>query len=81
LPSVPVQPLIASSDYEYALFEHIRRYPWVLETCQYDSLDDLLTILKGKVIDPAEMKAKEIIEGNQQIALTDADYPNIGLPK
>jgi uncharacterized protein YjbI with pentapeptide repeats len=81
LPSVPVQPLIASSDYEYALFEHIRRYPWVLEICQYDSLDDLLTILKGKVIDPAEMKAKEIIEGNQLIALTAADYPNIGLPK
>jgi uncharacterized protein YjbI with pentapeptide repeats len=62
LPSVPVQPLVATSDYEYALFEHIRRYPWVLEPYQYDDLDGLLGTLKEKVIDPAEMKAKQIKE-------------------
>jgi hypothetical protein len=62
LPSVPVQPLIATSDYEYALFEHIRRYSWVLETYQYDSLDELLDVLKERVIDPAELKAKELKE-------------------
>jgi hypothetical protein len=60
LPSVPVQPLIARSDYEYAMFEHFRRYPWVLETYQYDSLDDLLGTLNEKVISPAERKAKEL---------------------
>jgi hypothetical protein len=62
LPSVPVQPLIASSDYEYGMFEHIRRYPWVLDTYRYGSLDELLDALKAKVIDPAEMKAKELRE-------------------
>jgi hypothetical protein len=60
LPSVPVQPLIASSDYEYAMFEHLRRFPWVLEEYQYDSLDDLLATLEDKVISPAETKAKEL---------------------
>jgi hypothetical protein len=60
LPSVPVQPLIATADYEYALFEHIRRYPWVLDTYQYDSPESLLASLKERVIDPAEMKAKEL---------------------
>jgi uncharacterized protein YjbI with pentapeptide repeats len=60
LPSVPVQPLIASSDYEYAIFEHFRRYPWVLETYQYDSPDDLMGALDEKVISPAEQKAKEL---------------------
>jgi len=60
LPSVPVQPLIASSDYEYGMFEHIRRYPWVLDTYQYDSLDELLDALKERVIDPADDKAKEL---------------------
>jgi hypothetical protein len=60
LPSVPVQPLIATSDYEYALFEHIRRYPWVLDTYQYDSPEKLLASLKERVIDPAESKAKEL---------------------
>jgi uncharacterized protein YjbI with pentapeptide repeats len=61
LPSVPVQPLIATSD-EYALFEHIRRFPWVLEPYQYDDLDGLLNTLKEKVIDPAELRAKQIKE-------------------
>jgi uncharacterized protein YjbI with pentapeptide repeats len=60
LPSVPVQPLIASSDYEYGMFEHFRRYPWVLETYQYDRPDDLLGDLGEKVISPAERKAKEL---------------------
>jgi uncharacterized protein YjbI with pentapeptide repeats len=60
LPSVPVQPLIATSDYEYGMFEHFRRYPWVLETYQYDSPDDLLGALDEKVISPAESKAKEL---------------------
>jgi hypothetical protein len=62
LPSVPVQPLIANSDYEYAMFEHFRRYPWVLETYRYDDLDGLLDTLKEKVIDPAQLKAKQIKE-------------------
>ncbi len=60
LPSVPVQPLIVRSEYEYALFEHFRRYPWVLDVCQYDSLDDLLSFLEANVITPAEEKAKEL---------------------
>jgi uncharacterized protein YjbI with pentapeptide repeats len=60
LPSVPVQPLIARSGYEYGMFEHFRRYPWVLETYQYDSPDDLLSALDAKVISPAESKAKEL---------------------
>jgi uncharacterized protein YjbI with pentapeptide repeats len=60
LPSVPVQPLIASSGYEYGMFEHFRRYPWVLETYQYDSQDNLLGALGEKVISPAERKVKEL---------------------
>ncbi len=60
LPSVPVQPLIASSDYEYGMFEHFRAYPWVLKTYRYDSQDDLLKALDEKVISPAEKKAKKL---------------------
>jgi uncharacterized protein YjbI with pentapeptide repeats len=60
LPSVPVQPLIARSDYEAAMAEHFRHYPWVLGTYQYDSPDDLLGALDEKVIGPAERKAKEL---------------------
>jgi uncharacterized protein YjbI with pentapeptide repeats len=60
LPSVPVQPLILNSDYEYALFEHIQKFPWVLETFRYGNQDELIASIDGRVIGPAEAKANEI---------------------
>jgi uncharacterized protein YjbI with pentapeptide repeats len=60
LPSVPVQPLLLKSDPEYGMFEHIRRYPWVLDTYYYDNLDDVLASVEEKVISPAETKAREL---------------------
>jgi uncharacterized protein YjbI with pentapeptide repeats len=62
LPSVPVQPLILSSEYEFALFEHVRRYPWVLEPYRYVDQEHLLVTLEEKVIAPAEEKVREIRE-------------------
>jgi len=58
LPGVPVQPLLLSSQQEYGMFEHFRRYPWVLETFLYDDENRLLAALNEKVIGPAEAKAK-----------------------
>jgi uncharacterized protein YjbI with pentapeptide repeats len=60
LSPVPVQPLIARSEYEAAMAERFSRYPWVLETYQYASPDDLLGDLGEKAIGPAEQKAKEL---------------------
>ncbi len=60
LPSVPIQPLILSSQREYGMFEHFTRYPWVLPIHRYDQLEDLLASLAEKVIAPAEAKAKEL---------------------
>jgi len=60
LPSVPVQPLLQLSADEYDMFEHFKRYPWVLEIYRYKDLDDLLKSLKEKVIAPAEAKAKQL---------------------
>jgi uncharacterized protein YjbI with pentapeptide repeats len=54
LPSVPVQPIIISSQREYAMYEHWRRYPWVLEIHAYQSIDTLMRQLKDKVISPPE---------------------------
>jgi len=61
LPSVAVQPLMLSSDYEYELFKHIKRYPWILPVYLYDNQEMLLANLKERVIDPAEAKARELI--------------------
>ena len=62
LPSVPVQPLLLASQQEYGMFEHFRRFPWVLEPYLYEDQGKLLAMLNEKVIAPAEAKAKEQIE-------------------
>jgi hypothetical protein len=59
LPSVPVQPILLASQQEYGMFEHFRRFPWVLEPFLYEDQDRLLAVLTDKVIGPAETKAKE----------------------
>jgi Pentapeptide repeats (8 copies) len=60
LPSVPVQPLLQARAKEYGMFEHFKRYPWVLEIYRYTTVDKLLVTLKEHVIEPAEQKAHEL---------------------
>jgi uncharacterized protein YjbI with pentapeptide repeats len=59
LPSVPVQPLLLASQREYGMFEHFKRYPWVLEPYLYEDQDRLLAAITDKVIGPAEVKTRE----------------------
>jgi hypothetical protein len=60
LPSLPVQPLLLSTEYEYGMFKDLLDYPWILEPYQYDSLEELLASLDKKVIAPAVTKAREL---------------------
>jgi len=60
LPSVPVQPLILTSQHEYGMFEHFTRYPWVLPVNRYTDEVSLLASINEKVIVPAEEKAQEL---------------------
>jgi hypothetical protein len=61
LPSVPVQPVLQASAEEYSMFEHFKRYPWVLETYRYEDLEEVMAALTEKVIVPAELKANELL--------------------
>lgn len=63
LPSVPVQPLLLASQHEYGMFEHFRRYPWVLEPVLYENPKTLLEELGEKVIAPAEKKFNQQTDG------------------
>jgi len=60
LPSLPIQPLLLASEYEYGMFEHFKRYHWVLDTHLYAGSDELIAELDEKVVAPAEAKAKEL---------------------
>jgi hypothetical protein len=60
LPSVPIQPLLQEGAGEYGMFEHFRRYPWVLKEHVYVSPQQLIADLSERVIRPAEAKVREL---------------------
>lgn len=60
LPSVPVQPLLLTSQRQYGMFEHFMRFPWVLPIYHYTDQANLLKSLSESIIDPAEQKVQEL---------------------
>jgi uncharacterized protein YjbI with pentapeptide repeats len=67
LPSLPVQPIILASQFEYSMFKDLMDYPWVLKPYRYDTLEGLLSALESMVIAPAVGKAEEIRERRQAL--------------
>jgi hypothetical protein len=49
-----------ASQREYGMFEHFKKYPWVLPALVYEDQDSLLARLESHLIGPAEAKAKEL---------------------
>lgn len=59
LPSLPVQPILTHGSKPWGMYDHIKRYPWVLKIHKYKNQKDLLPSLWEKVITPAEEKLLE----------------------
>jgi hypothetical protein len=58
LPSVPIQPIIRNSNREYGMFEHFRRYPWVLKPYCYTSQREMISKIHQGIIKPAEREVR-----------------------
>ena len=58
LPSVPVVPIVLDTQKSYAMFEHWKRFDWVLPLVKYKSIEHLSLRLQRSVIDRAERKAR-----------------------
>lgn len=52
LPSVPVRPIILAGQREYAMFEHFKPYPWMLELFVYETAEQLLADIDEAIIAP-----------------------------
>jgi uncharacterized protein YjbI with pentapeptide repeats len=59
-PSMPIQPILISSQVEPGMFDFFHKFPWVLPTFMYESEHSLLDAIKARVIDPAERKSEEL---------------------
>lgn len=62
LPSLPVQPIILGSQYEYAMFKDFAAYLSVLPPFRYNNTDHLLESFQESIIGPVTRKAAEIAE-------------------
>jgi uncharacterized protein YjbI with pentapeptide repeats len=60
-PFVPVQPLLLASQEEPGMFDFVQRFPWVLETYRYHSLDEVLSSLEQIIARADKLKATRAV--------------------
>jgi hypothetical protein len=56
---IPFVPIIEKGRQRYALFADIAEYPWVLPLVEFDNQAQLIELLPGRIIAPAEEKHRE----------------------
>jgi uncharacterized protein YjbI with pentapeptide repeats len=57
---IPFVPIIQEGEEPFAMMADLRKYPWVLDTLSYNSVDMLVRSLKPAIIDPAIQKHNEL---------------------
>jgi hypothetical protein len=61
LPSVAFRFIIKSSQRQYGMLDHIRRYPWVIQdTYEYTDGNEVTRSMEERIIGPAEAKLREL---------------------
>jgi len=62
LPSVVFLPILQTDMKEYAMYEHFRRYEWVLPIFYYDNKEHLVSSIENNIINPAITKSDELLK-------------------
>lgn len=53
-PSLVIMPILQKGSPEYGMFEHWKKYPWVLEIYEYESANSVIQEIKIAIIDPVD---------------------------
>jgi uncharacterized protein YjbI with pentapeptide repeats len=63
LPSVAVRFIIKKSEKEPSMFDHMRRYPWVLAGAfEYENPEEVIGSIEDAIIEPVEAKLRELTQ-------------------
>jgi hypothetical protein len=58
--SLPIQPILLHGQPEFVSLVHLKKFPWLLPTIEYDSQEDLLAHLDKTVVEAVENKVLEL---------------------
>jgi hypothetical protein len=70
---VPFVPIIQEGEMPFAMMANLQtKYPWVLDTISYDSIEMLMAVLKEGIIDAAIAKHNElrIIKAKEPVVIS-----------
>jgi hypothetical protein len=70
IPSLPIQPILEQGSKPWGMFDHIRRYPWVLEVQAYAASNTLPSEGYRRMIAPAEKWLKAGAANSRSAPLT-----------
>jgi hypothetical protein len=59
-PSLAVQPILLRGQSEFVSLQNLKKFPWLLPSFDYDTVEHLLANLDDCVVTPAEAKVLEI---------------------
>lgn len=59
-PSIPIQPIMKRGEIPWSMYKHLTRYPWVLDTIEYESLASLVSNFDKTIVQQVELKFIEL---------------------